>query len=329
MTRSSRQPKFSSVIVTLAAVVLAYQAAAEQAPQPTYVSFTRGVAADQVIDQLGWPYVREATSGSAGTTEQLVYILPTKELGIFRFENDALVAYDSTPPKATARDATSPDITPADWERARKLLVVSVGASSIEVDRASPPDVVHFSPEATAKFPSWNIEKVWLYHLGDVSMAFGFSGDRVVKRYVVWLPGSAEQRLLADRRRVTEKEKQARTEKRKETAKRFMAGLGEVLGAAALGIMEAERARSEEQVVVISNGSAIVVPAGSAVAVGGGSVVQSRIDGKFEGWTGNTVFVLTNGQVWRQARYAYKYKYAYNPKVTSESRVDGLCTWTA
>ena len=45
------------------------------------------------------------------------------------------------------------------------------------------------------------------------------------------------------------------------------------------------------------------------------TVVESRIDGDFNGWEGETVFKLVNGQIWQQSAYAYKYKYAYSPKV--------------
>ncbi len=62
-----------------------------------------------------------------------------------------------------------------------------------------------------------------------------------------------------------------------------------------------------------------------------GSVIESRIDGDFEGWDGDTVFVLQNGQIWKQASYHYYYHYAYAPRVviyrTStgyELKVDGV-----
>lgn len=45
-------------------------------------------------------------------------------------------------------------------------------------------------------------------------------------------------------------------------------------------------------------------------------VIQSTIDGTFEGWDGDTLFPLTNGQIWQQAEYNYHYHYAYRPKVT-------------
>jgi hypothetical protein len=61
------------------------------------------------------------------------------------------------------------------------------------------------------------------------------------------------------------------------------------------------------------------------------SVIESRIDGEFEGWTGSTVFKLGNGQIWQQTSYAYHYHYAYGPKVmvykdggTFRMKVDGV-----
>ena len=46
-----------------------------------------------------------------------------------------------------------------------------------------------------------------------------------------------------------------------------------------------------------------------------GEVIESHIDGTFEGWDGDTIFKLDNGQIWQQASYAYTYHYAYRPKV--------------
>jgi hypothetical protein len=45
------------------------------------------------------------------------------------------------------------------------------------------------------------------------------------------------------------------------------------------------------------------------------SVIESRIDGEFEGWEGDTIFKLENGQIWQQSSYAYTYHYSYRPKV--------------
>ena len=44
-------------------------------------------------------------------------------------------------------------------------------------------------------------------------------------------------------------------------------------------------------------------------------VTDSRIDGEFKGWEGETVFRLQNGEIWQQASYGYKYNYAFSPKV--------------
>ena len=43
--------------------------------------------------------------------------------------------------------------------------------------------------------------------------------------------------------------------------------------------------------------------------------ISSRIDGEFEGWDGETIFKLVNGQIWQQASYSYHYHYAYSPSV--------------
>ena len=45
-------------------------------------------------------------------------------------------------------------------------------------------------------------------------------------------------------------------------------------------------------------------------------MIQSQIDGEFNGWEGDTVIKLTNGQVWQQSEYSYHYHYAYMPRVT-------------
>jgi hypothetical protein len=45
-------------------------------------------------------------------------------------------------------------------------------------------------------------------------------------------------------------------------------------------------------------------------------VIESQIDGEFHGWTGDTIFKLTNGQIWQQAEYDYEYEYDYQPDVT-------------
>lgn len=44
-------------------------------------------------------------------------------------------------------------------------------------------------------------------------------------------------------------------------------------------------------------------------------VVESQINGEFKGWGGETVYELTNGQVWQQCTYSYEYIYSYMPEV--------------
>ncbi|MGY3265481.1 hypothetical protein [Lysobacter sp. HA35] len=44
-------------------------------------------------------------------------------------------------------------------------------------------------------------------------------------------------------------------------------------------------------------------------------VIESRIDGEFNGWEGETVVKLQNGQIWVQTQYHYHYHYSYSPKV--------------
>jgi hypothetical protein len=44
-------------------------------------------------------------------------------------------------------------------------------------------------------------------------------------------------------------------------------------------------------------------------------VIESQIEGDFEGWGGETIVKLTNGQIWKQSEYYYHYHYAFMPKV--------------
>ena len=45
------------------------------------------------------------------------------------------------------------------------------------------------------------------------------------------------------------------------------------------------------------------------------SVIESQIDGDFEGWEGESIVKLMNGQIWQQSDYYYYYHYAFMPKV--------------
>ena len=64
------------------------------------------------------------------------------------------------------------------------------------------------------------------------------------------------------------------------------------------------------------NGRYILNVAGESVTVSRlDSVIESRIDGKFDGWGKGKKYRLVNGQTWEQSRYKYEYKYAYRPEV--------------
>jgi hypothetical protein len=52
--------------------------------------------------------------------------------------------------------------------------------------------------------------------------------------------------------------------------------------------------------------------------------VESTIAGEFNGWEGETIFKLDNGQIWQQVDYSYTYSYSYRPDVTIY-QVSGGC----
>ena len=43
--------------------------------------------------------------------------------------------------------------------------------------------------------------------------------------------------------------------------------------------------------------------------------IESQIEGDFEGWEGDTIVKLINGQIWQQTEYYYHYLYAFMPQV--------------
>jgi hypothetical protein len=45
------------------------------------------------------------------------------------------------------------------------------------------------------------------------------------------------------------------------------------------------------------------------------TVIESQIDGDFNGFEGETIIKLMNGQIWQQSEYWYHYHYAFMPKV--------------
>jgi uncharacterized protein YbjQ (UPF0145 family) len=59
----------------------------------------------------------------------------------------------------------------------------------------------------------------------------------------------------------------------------------------------------------------IAINKGDAQQDASNSLIESRIDGDFEGWDGDTIFKLMNGQIWQQVSYDYTYHYAFMPNV--------------
>ena len=57
------------------------------------------------------------------------------------------------------------------------------------------------------------------------------------------------------------------------------------------------------------------------------SVIESKIDGDFEGWEGETIVKLENGQIWQQSEYHYNYHYAFMPAVLIFKSGSGYKMW--
>jgi hypothetical protein len=68
---------------------------------------------------------------------------------------------------------------------------------------------------------------------------------------------------------------------------------------------------------IYSNGLIkIIVPEGmnDYAEVEETTMMKSYIVNEFNGWSGDTIFELQNGQIWQQNKYQYKYFYAHRPK---------------
>jgi hypothetical protein len=76
-------------------------------------------------------------------------------------------------------------------------------------------------------------------------------------------------------------------------------------------------------VITKVGGQFILTVEGKSIPVRPISVLESKIDGEFNGWEGESTYQLTNGQVWQQSRYKYQYKYAYRPDVLIYPSSDG------
>lgn len=46
-----------------------------------------------------------------------------------------------------------------------------------------------------------------------------------------------------------------------------------------------------------------------------GKVIETKIEGEFSGWDGETIFKMINGSIWQQCSYAYIYHYSFMPNV--------------
>lgn len=64
-----------------------------------------------------------------------------------------------------------------------------------------------------------------------------------------------------------------------------------------------------------------------------GDIYETRIDGSFEGWDGETIFRMMDGSIWQQSSYDYTYHYAYSPSVIifskggqTHMKVEGVST---
>lgn len=69
-------------------------------------------------------------------------------------------------------------------------------------------------------------------------------------------------------------------------------------------------------VITQEDGHYILHVAGQSIEVRRlNNVIESNIEGNFEGWNRDKVYKLTNGQMWKQKNYKYEYKYAYRPEV--------------
>lgn len=74
-------------------------------------------------------------------------------------------------------------------------------------------------------------------------------------------------------------------------------------------------AYSPDATITEENGRYLLNVAGNSIPVRKiNNVIESRINGEFKGWEGESEYELQNGQVWQQSNYKYQYKYAYMPE---------------
>jgi hypothetical protein len=61
---------------------------------------------------------------------------------------------------------------------------------------------------------------------------------------------------------------------------------------------------------------AAILPPSSSRRSSCSPAIESAITGEVQGWSGETIFKLDNGQIWQQTEYDYTYFYEYHPDVT-------------
>lgn len=61
--------------------------------------------------------------------------------------------------------------------------------------------------------------------------------------------------------------------------------------------------------------AALASKSSGAAVTSAPSVIETQVDGDFDGWDGDTIVKLMNGQIWQQTEYYYHYHYAFMPKV--------------
>ncbi|MBY0491030.1 MAG: hypothetical protein K2R93_14400 [Gemmatimonadaceae bacterium] len=97
------------------------------------------------------------------------------------------------------------------------------------------------------------------------------------------------------------------------------------------GFMIVEKKKLQVRPLQSSPSTSTVAPQPSEAPSATAAVIESRIDGDFEGWDGETVFRLQNGQIWQQVGAGITVHYKYSPKVLIyksgaryKLRVDGV-----
>lgn len=80
-------------------------------------------------------------------------------------------------------------------------------------------------------------------------------------------------------------------------------------------LLEAEAKSTGVDAGPVMRGAARSPVASGGVAPLQGLVIETKVDGDFKGWDGETIVKLMNGQIWQQTEYYYEYHYGYMPNV--------------